>query len=277
MDLNDGNNAPSRGQGLPKPHDAPAGTQGQIAAPAAHILHGIPINQPTPASEWSFTPGPYDRRGYYIPPQAVVHQANSTPQGPSSAEEPNRQPPGSSSTRFTAPGKTADGVTQPHRRVTELPFVLVYLSIAGPPLSFHHQVGWQPNVAAWVGRAQLSAAWQCPSVRAVLWGNLQTRKQLFHSCCRPPEPMSFEDSKKVMLNDVRLILRQELTQDEFWKMVRTLYPDAPGSPYHVSEWAIGCATCGKEVLGYASDTLWIERYLSHRKHACVKTPEGRRA
>ncbi|KJA15980.1 hypothetical protein HYPSUDRAFT_207394 [Hypholoma sublateritium FD-334 SS-4] len=270
MDVNNNNNAPSRGQGLPKPSNAPAGTQDQIAAPVAHIA---------PVFELCFTPGPYDLGGYYTAAQTVLCQMNYTSQGPCSTQGPDRQPPGASSTSVTAPEKTADGVTHPRKCIAdrEFPFVVVYLSIAGPPLSIQNQIGWKPNLAAWLDRARLSAAWQHPSVRDVLWGNRQTRLELFRSFCRPPEPISFEDCRKVMLNDVRLLLRHELTQDEFWRIVRGLYPDAPDNLYHVSEWAIGCATCGKEVQGYANDTLWIERYLTHRKNACVKTPEGRRA
>ncbi|KJA25200.1 hypothetical protein HYPSUDRAFT_200082 [Hypholoma sublateritium FD-334 SS-4] len=277
MDVSENNNAPSRGQALPKPSDTRAGTQGQVTASAEQVAPRIPLDKSTPASEWSFTQGPYDQRGYYILPQTAVRPANATAQGPSSSQEPNHQLPAASSTRVTALVNTAAGATQPHKHITEFPYVAIYLSIAGPPLLFRHQDGLGSSLAWWASRAKMSAMWLRPSVRAVIWGHPETRQELIRSFSKPEARMSIEEIKRTIFNDVCLILSKESSQDAFWNVVRRLYPYAPHCPYHVSEWAIPCLTCGKEIVGYASDTLWIERYLSHRKNVCEKTLDARPA
>lgn len=146
-------------------------------------------------------------------------------------------------------------------------FVVVYLSVAGPPLFFNKQNGREYEPGR-ISRAQLSAAWQRPSVRAVLWSHPEMRRQLLVSLFKPPGPTTFEEANKVMLNNICLPLRLELKQEEFWKGVGQLYPSHAGSVYHITEWAIACPKCGKEVMGYASDALWSGRYWNHRRNLC---------
>ncbi len=86
--------------------------------------------------------------------------------------------------------------------------------------------------------------------------------------------MSFEEADKTVLNHMRIPIRLDLTQEDFWKAIHRLYPSDTGNPYSISEWAMVCPKCGKEVIGYPSDSLWSERYLTHRRDACGNTWEA---
>lgn len=271
MDVSGNNNVPSRAQGPPKPSDAQAGTRGPNTSSV---------------SEWSFTPGPYDRRGYYIPPSTAGRLPNTIASGPPSAQGPARQIPTTSSTHIAAPQIQPAGVPPSHNTPsTESPpvidpssiCVMVYLSMDGAPFSFNKQSGPStPVEKAWITRAQLSAAWLRPSVRSVLWANPETRRQIIASISNPA-PMSFEEAKNVVLNNVGWSARLNTTQEVFWKSLRFFFPLKAGSRYHISEWAMLCAQCGKEITGYASDALWNERYLHHRTHSCGRIEEGKSA
>ena len=148
---------------------------------------------------------------------------------------------------------------------------MLYLSLSGPSLFFKKQS--EPE--QWrINRARISAQWHRKSVRSVLWSHPETRRQLLVSLFRPPEPMSFEEADKTMLNHMRLPIRLDLTQEDFLNAIHRLYPSDTGSPYLISEWDMACPKCGKEVTGYPSDSLWNERYLTHRRDACGKTSEA---
>ncbi|KJA16352.1 hypothetical protein HYPSUDRAFT_47458 [Hypholoma sublateritium FD-334 SS-4] len=292
MDSSGSNNADSRGQKPPKPSGTRPGTQGPMASSASYFAYYIPIDPPTSALASPFPPGPYDRRGYYIPPITAIHMTNATQytkHGPYTAQGSDQHQPPVPSTHVTALHSKLSEVTQSDNlnhpisgRRSDLgplavrpnsDFVVVYLSIVGPPLVFKKQDG-REHEPGQISRARLSAAWHRPDVRAALWSHPETRRQLLDSVFAPPEPMSFEEANKVLLNDIRLPLRLELTQEEFRKGLSLLYPSQAGSVYHISEWAIACPKCGEEVVGYATDALWNERYLNHRKNMCGRTSDA---
>ncbi len=274
MDPNANNTSTTRGQIPPKPSDSQSGTQGQIPASVAYFPFVIPVYQQRPAPQWEFTPGPYDRQGYYIPPTAGARPDATEGKGNHSTHISGGQPIPSSST--THPITRDSNVATTHQQSDirllkdpKIPYVVLYISLGGPPFTFKsNSFGRHPHQ---ITRAQLSANWLTPSQRAAIWADSKKREQEIISLLAPKEPMTSEQAAKVALNNIRLPVPLGLTQAGFWTAILSLYPsDVPG-PYRVLEWAMACPACGQEVVGFAKDALWCMRYLDHRKSLCGKT------
>ena len=151
MDPNANNTSTTRGQLPPQPSDAQSGTRGLIPASVAYFPFVIPVYQQTSVSQWEVTPGPYDRRGYYIPPAASAPPADTARKGKHSAQISSGQPVTPSTTHLIARQNISGGSTTPYKNITtnhphddfrllgiemKSPYAVLYLSIGGPPLTF---------------------------------------------------------------------------------------------------------------------------------------------
>ncbi|KJA14278.1 hypothetical protein HYPSUDRAFT_448559 [Hypholoma sublateritium FD-334 SS-4] len=266
-------NTTPRKQGPARPSDARAGAQGSRVSSGTYTS-----GSPSPAR-----PRPYDRPGHQTPQKTSVRPSHDV-QGPQRQTATSSAPitPKKKQATVNPPASNVEVVSKslfnlgPLQVFPDTDFIVLYVSAEGAPLFFGKHDEGQP--VAWrLSRARVSTAWVRPSLRAALWANPDKRRQLLLSAFRVPEPMSVEESNQLVLNDIRLLLRLDTTQEDFWKTLESFFPSNLGIPYTITEWAIICPRCGMEVIGNVDDTLWSKRYLSHRKKVCGKPLDGKHA
>lgn len=147
---------------------------------------------------------------------------------------------------------------------------MLYVSLAAKPPALEKIAGGALHPAQ-VLRVVHSTRWHPPKVRAALWSSPETRRKVFEDWAKAPPPLSFAEACKVDLRHISTAVLPEMPQENFWQGMRRFYPCKDDIKCHISEWAMGCPNCDEEVVGYATDTHWSERYLHHRANVCGKS------
>lgn len=263
MNTSGNNNTVSSGQGPRTPSDARAGTQAPITNFPTYLPYHMTFNQLPQFSASPFASGPYDLLEDF-------HTYRTTAAFP--VNDTTRHPTAASLTRVPEDSNMPNGVVQSHvstppRQISD--YVMLYVTLAVKPPSLKKQEGGE-MAPFQIIRVRQSAQWYPASVRAALWSSPGTRRKVFDDHAKPTAPMSFEEACKIDLRHISTTVLPELPQEKFWTGMRRMYPWQGDIQCHLSEWAMGCPNCEKEVIGYATDTHWSERYLHHRANLCGK-------
>ncbi len=152
-------------------------------------------------------------------------------------------------------------------------FVMLYLTISGPPMYSDRSASGILISAGVFHRAWASACFRPPHVRAEL--RAQGRWDPFAWAFREQRTLSESQLYNTDLRDVATALPLHTTHKLFWKYLWTLYSAEVCNDYHIVQWVIECPVCSEEVVGYASDPQWNGRYIYHRENCCVASERSR--
>ena len=152
-------------------------------------------------------------------------------------------------------------------------FVMVYLTINGPPMYSNRGEPGNPISPSIFHRAWASVCFRPPHVRAEL--REQGHWDPFAWTWREQRTLSESQLYNKDLRGGATALPLHTTHERFWKYLWTLYPADVYNDFHIVQWAIECPVCSEEVVGYASDPQWNGRYIYHRENCCISSERSR--
>ncbi|KJA14299.1 hypothetical protein HYPSUDRAFT_220556 [Hypholoma sublateritium FD-334 SS-4] len=154
-------------------------------------------------------------------------------------------------------------------------FIMLYLTITGPPFFTNRCTPGTPPSPAEFHRAWASVKYRPESVREKRrnQGRWDPLAQEFQE----QRTLSDAEVYDTDLRNVAVAVPLRWTHDRFWKFVRTMYSSEVCSENHVVEWVVECPVCAEEVAGYASDPIWNGRYIYHQENCCLASEQSRRA